>query len=325
VRTRMFLAALLSLAGANTAYAVPMRAQDIAFAAPIVSSHSSLPGDVPFGSIVYDNTAGSFMGLSASGNWLSLGSAITGVTAGTGLTGGGSSGNVTLNANVGTGPNQIVQLDGSGKLPAVDGSQLTNISGGITTGTQTFSGSKTFLNQVSFGVNPGPFSMPLSAWAPTNNYVAWFGSPSGAATDPGVAFFLNHDVSTGGPTFDIRGVASDYGTYNDIRITAHQNLHVGTRFVMEGPVPAMTVCGNVPLIQGTDGAGHITVGNDGTASSCTFNFASAWPNPPVCVVNNSTDSNNAAYKVSTTTTSMTFTAPNPFTAASTFQYICLGL
>ena len=52
---------------------------------------------------------------------------ISGITAGVGLTGGGSSGNITVNADVGTGANQIVQLDASGRLPAVDGSQLTNI------------------------------------------------------------------------------------------------------------------------------------------------------------------------------------------------------
>ncbi|MDG0817665.1 beta strand repeat-containing protein [Bdellovibrio svalbardensis] len=54
------------------------------------------------------------------------GGTITGVTAGTGLTGGGTSGAVTVNVNAGTAANQIVQLDGSAKLPAVDGSQLTN-------------------------------------------------------------------------------------------------------------------------------------------------------------------------------------------------------
>ena len=52
---------------------------------------------------------------------------IEGVTAGTGLSGGGgTSGTVTLNVDVGT-TNKIVQLDATAKLPAVDGSQLTNL------------------------------------------------------------------------------------------------------------------------------------------------------------------------------------------------------
>jgi hypothetical protein len=55
---------------------------------------------------------------------------ITEVIAGTGLTGGGTQGSVTLNVDVGTGANDIVQLDGSGRLPAIDGSQLINLPGG---------------------------------------------------------------------------------------------------------------------------------------------------------------------------------------------------
>ena len=50
------------------------------------------------------------------------------VVAGTGLTGGATSGDATLNVDVGTTANKIVQLDGSGRLPAVDGSQLTGVS-----------------------------------------------------------------------------------------------------------------------------------------------------------------------------------------------------
>ena len=53
---------------------------------------------------------------------------ITSVVAGTGLTGGATSGDATLNVDVGTTANKIVQLDGSGRLPAVDGSQLTGVS-----------------------------------------------------------------------------------------------------------------------------------------------------------------------------------------------------
>lgn len=39
--------------------------------------------------------------------------------------------------NVGTGANNVVQLDGSARLPAVDGSQLTGISGGSVAGSNT--------------------------------------------------------------------------------------------------------------------------------------------------------------------------------------------
>ena len=53
---------------------------------------------------------------------------ITSVVAGTGLTGGATSGDATLNVDVGTTASKIVQLDGSGRLPAVDGSQLTGVS-----------------------------------------------------------------------------------------------------------------------------------------------------------------------------------------------------
>lgn len=53
------------------------------------------------------------------------------IIAGTGLTGGGTLAvNRTLNVDVGTTANKIVQLDGSARLPAVDGSQLTGLSAG---------------------------------------------------------------------------------------------------------------------------------------------------------------------------------------------------
>ncbi len=57
---------------------------------------------------------------------------ITAVVAGTGLTGGATSGSATLNVDVGTSANKIVQLDGSAKLPAVDGSNLTNLPAAYT-------------------------------------------------------------------------------------------------------------------------------------------------------------------------------------------------
>jgi hypothetical protein len=94
---------------------------------------STIPSGVNPNQIVQLDASGRLPAVDGSQlTGLAGGGDITGVTAGTGLTGGAASGDATLNVNVGTSPNQIVQLDGSGRLPAVDGSQLTNLptSGG---------------------------------------------------------------------------------------------------------------------------------------------------------------------------------------------------
>ncbi len=64
------------------------------------------------------------------------GGAVTLVVAGSGLVSGSISGTGTLAVDVGTGSNQIVQLNGSGQLPAVDGSLLTDLNlAAVTAGT----------------------------------------------------------------------------------------------------------------------------------------------------------------------------------------------
>lgn len=59
---------------------------------------------------------------------------VTSVSAGHGLLGGTITSTGTLSVNTGTGANQIVQLDETGKLPAVDGSKVYNIKSSAVTG-----------------------------------------------------------------------------------------------------------------------------------------------------------------------------------------------
>lgn len=55
------------------------------------------------------------------------GGTVTQIIASTGLTGGTITTTGTIAVDVGTSASKIVQLDGSARLPAVDGSQLTNL------------------------------------------------------------------------------------------------------------------------------------------------------------------------------------------------------
>jgi hypothetical protein len=89
------------------------------------------------GKIYFDSTSNKFRVSQNGGAFVDMIAAtngtVTDVAAGTGLNvGAGPGGNITstgtLNVNVGTGANQIVQLDGTAKLPAVDGSALTNLN-----------------------------------------------------------------------------------------------------------------------------------------------------------------------------------------------------
>jgi hypothetical protein len=104
-------------------------------------------------------------GTTSSVKSLSSGSGITDLTLGTGLTAAGGSsittGGKTINVDVGTGNNQIVQLSSTGKLPAVDGSQLSGVvaSGLSSTAAISTSGNITTTGAVSAGTLAGTTSL----------------------------------------------------------------------------------------------------------------------------------------------------------------------
>ncbi len=77
------------------------------------------------------NTTTNQLNFHNGSSWQALGTAgagISSLTAGTGLTGGTITTSGTIAVDVGTTASKIVQLDGSAKLPAVDGSALTNLN-----------------------------------------------------------------------------------------------------------------------------------------------------------------------------------------------------
>ncbi len=90
------------------------------------------------------------------------GSGLTSITAGNGLTGGTITTTGMIAVDVGTGPLQIVQLDGSGKLPAVDASQLVNLPS-YTGFISSWSDITTITCSATNPVFPGEYMIPALA------------------------------------------------------------------------------------------------------------------------------------------------------------------
>ncbi len=120
-------------------------------------------------------------------NWSQiLTSTLPVITAGTGMTTSGSlvSGQ-TLNVDVGTGDGQIVQVQTGGKLPALDGSQLTNLGSNLgkwsdATGGIQYSGGHVGITtsspeeKIHIHAETGVLKSALrTSWIDTNSYGEW--------------------------------------------------------------------------------------------------------------------------------------------------------
>ena len=161
------------------------------------------------------NTAGITAGqvLSWNGSTFVASSAGTGdisrvnITAGTGLTGtvDTTTGDhtQTLAVDVGTTANKIVQLDGSARLPAVDGSQLTNVPG-------TLSADSVNDTHIDFGTGANQVNTDDLPEGSTNLYYT--------------ATRANTDFDTRLATKDTGDVAEGSNLYyTDARVDAHLN------------------------------------------------------------------------------------------------------
>ena len=150
---------------------------------------------------------------------------ITEVIAGNGLNGGGTSGSVTLSCDVGIGANDIVQLDGSGRLPAIDGSQLLNLPGG--------GGGATTLNGLT----------DVSTAGVTNGQVLKYNGASWAPADD--------DTASGGSLGDLTVTGSTMSSSGPT-ITLDDNVTVtGTITSSQAGAPVITSATTLTL-QATD-------------------------------------------------------------------------
>lgn len=123
---------------------------------------------------------------------------VTSVSSGTGLLGGPITGAGTLSVDVGTGANQIVQLNGSGHLPALDGFLLTNLN-------VTGSGSSGAAGSVQFSDGSGGFSSNGSNFFwddSTQRLGVHTASPSVMFQVAGTTGFFARLGSTAGAHFD---------------------------------------------------------------------------------------------------------------------------
>ncbi len=150
---------------------------------------------------------------------------VTSVASGTGLTGGPITASGTLNVDVGTTANKILQLDGNAKIPAVDGSLITNIT--PTVADNSITGAKIALGSDAQGdimyyngtdyvrlpkgtagkvltINSGATAPEWASSSAGNTFTASYGSSTGVVTNRTVDAKLEDMLS-----------AKDFGAVGD--------------------------------------------------------------------------------------------------------------
>ncbi|MDH4092366.1 MAG: tail fiber domain-containing protein, partial [Cyclobacteriaceae bacterium] len=239
---------------------------------------------------------------------------VTSVTAGNGLTGGPITATGALSVDVGTTANKIVQLDGTGRLPAVDGSQLTNLpvgsawnlSGntGSTPGTD-FIGTTDAQDLVFKTNNTERLRVTQNGFLGIGTLTPGvkleiFGSGTGFRHTDGTitvesqvggteAYFgtttANHNFHLLAGGVDQMIIRADNGSVGFGRNPTNQKLEVGGGVYIDGnlglgtPTPAarLDVAGTVKIVDGTEAAGRVLTSDaSGLASWQPAGAGSGW-------------------------------------------------
>lgn len=186
------------------------------------------------------------------------GGTVTSVASGVGMTSATITSSGTLNVDVGTSANQIVQLDSSARLPAVDGSQLTNLSLPPFSNMQVIDSSATWTPAV------GVTKVYVQVWggggggAGGNNGVSGGGGSGGAAGAYAAGIFtvtpllgISVTIGSGGGKGSVNANGSSGGT---------------TQFgalISSGGGAGGVVASSVPTLGGITGAVLGVVGGSG--------------------------------------------------------------
>ena len=187
------------------------------------------------GQVLSTDGSGTLSWVTASGGGGGSGT-VTSLLAGTGLTGGTITTTGTLAVNVGTGNNQIVQLDGSAHLPAVDGSALTNLDPthlSAAVGTAKGGTGLTAIgtaNQV-MGVNSGATGLEYKTITAGTNITVTHGANSITIAASGggsgsVTSIASGTGLTGGPITATGTFAVDVGTGNNQIVQLDGSAHL---------------------------------------------------------------------------------------------------
>jgi hypothetical protein len=134
-------------------------------------------------------------------------------------------------------------------------------------------------------------------------------------------------VSLAAPNYEFLALQFDGSNFRLVGVTPRTAAALGMlgHQIFTGATPAVASgisdCGTAPAIGGDDSIGRITVGTGTNGGKCTITFATAWPNPPVCLADDES-TGQTIHATSPSTTGVAFAGT--LAAGDTIAYRCAG-